>query len=91
MSLLGEEEVRQLDKLTLLAFGECGTGKSTFLSLVSRIYTSNFTGAGGESAIDFKSAKSARAVTTCVKVIENGNLVLVDTPGTNDPDKRRTD
>ena len=38
----------RMDKLTLLVFGECGTGKSTFLSLVSRIYTANYLGADQE-------------------------------------------
>ena len=38
----------RMDKLTLLAFGESGTGKSTFLSLVSRIYTAHYLGANHE-------------------------------------------
>ena len=38
----------RMDKLTLMVFGECGTGKSTLLSLVSRIYTANYLGADQE-------------------------------------------
>ena len=38
----------RMDKLTLLVFGETGTGKSTFLSLVSRIYTAHYLGADQE-------------------------------------------
>lgn len=34
-----------LDVLTCAVFGECGTGKSTFLSLISKIYTTHFCGA----------------------------------------------
>ena len=30
-------------------------------------------------------------MTTSVKVVKTGNMVLVDTPGTNDPDKKRPD
>ena len=81
----------RMDKLVLLVFGECGTGKSTFLSLVSRIYTKNFLGANKEQPLDFKAAKSGSAVTTKVKVVQTGNLTLVDSPGTNDPNRKRTD
>ena len=39
----------------------------------------------------FKHQKSGKAVTTKVKIAKIGNLTLIDTPGTNDPDKKRTD
>ena len=39
----------------------------------------------------FESGKSVKAVTTKVKVDQSGNMTLIDTPGTNDPDKKRTD
>ncbi len=79
------------DKVTMLTFGECGTGKSTFLSLLSRIYAKWFVGADEERPINFVSAKSAASVTTKVKLVKTGNMTLIDTPGTNDPDKKRTD
>ena len=41
--------------------------------------------------MEFKSGKSNRAVTTTVKVTKIGNMTLIDTPGTNDPDKIRPD
>ena len=34
----GEAAVKNHDKITLCFFGECGTGKSTDLSVISRIY-----------------------------------------------------
>ena len=83
--------IEDMDKLTILSFGECGTGKSTFLSLMSRIYTGHFYGANEEKPLDFVAAKSGKSVTTKVKVVKTGNLTLIDTPGTNDPDKKRTD
>ena len=90
-----EPEDAQLDKpmdqLTLLAFGECGSGKSTFLSLISRIYCKHYAGAKGVKPIQFMSAKSATAITTKVKVSTTGNMTLIDSPGMNDPDKKRTD
>ena len=80
-----------MDKLTILGFGECGTGKSTFLSLISRIYTEHFLGSDQEKPLDFIAAKSAKSVTTKVKIVKTGNLTLIDSPGTNDPDRKRTD
>ena len=75
-------------KLSLCFFGECGTGKSTNLNLISRIYAAKFK---TDDFTTFKSAKSGKAVTTKVKVVQTGNMTLIDTPGTNDPDKKRTD
>ena len=39
----------------------------------------------------FKSAKNSAAVTTCVEVKHIDKLTLIDTSGTNDPDKKRPD
>ena len=75
----------------MLGFGECGTGKSTLLSIVSRIYSEHFLGADLERPLDFIAAKSGKSVTTKVKVVKTGNLTLIDSPGTNDPDRKRTD
>ena len=62
------QQTRPADQLTLLAFGECGSGKSTFLSLIARIYCKHSIGAKGEKPVEFLSAKSATAVTTKVKI-----------------------
>ena len=74
-----------------MAFGESGSGKSTSLTLISQIYSKHFKGAKGYAPVEFKSGQSSSAVTTKVKVIKTGNLTLIDSPGTNDPDKKRTD
>ena len=71
-------------------FGECGSGKSTDLTLISEIYAVKYNGSQIES-VTFKNAKSGKAVTTKVTSITIGWLTLIDTPGTNDPDKKRTD
>lgn len=77
------------NKLTLCFFGECGTGKSTDLSLISKIYSIKYKESCKEESVVFKSAPSSKAVTTMVKVVQTGNMTLIDTPGTNDPDKKR--
>ena len=82
--------VDMAEKLTICVYGECGAGKSTFLSLVAQIYSEVFKdGAKGEPPAQFKNSKSNRAVTTAVKVTTVGNLTLIDTPGTNDPDNQK--
>ena len=82
--------IDMVDKLTVCVYGECGAGKSTFLTLVAEIYTEVFKkGAKGEPPVVFKNSKSNRAVTKAVKVTSIGNLTLIDTPGTNDPDNKK--
>ena len=58
-------------KVTLGLFGECGTGKSTVLSLISQIYSDKYK-VKKEAIISFESAKSIKAVTTKVKVATMG-------------------
>ena len=77
--------------MTLCFFGECGTGKSTDLTHLARIYKLNHKDACEGQKVKFVSGASLAAVTTKVKVIQTGNLTLVDSPGTNDADKLRTD
>lgn len=79
------------DRVTIMAFGDCGAGKSTFLSSIAQIYAKQCLGAKGEKPINFESAKSASAVTTKVRFASVGNMMLIDTCGTNDSDKKRTD
>ena len=45
----------------------------------------------GEKPVEFQGQKSNRAVTHQVKIVKTGNMILIDTPGTNDPDKKRSD
>jgi len=82
---------KNMDKVTICFFGECGTGKSTDLSLISKIYSITHKVASKGEIVIFESGKSVKAVTTKVKVDQSGNMTLIDTPGTNDPDKKRTD
>ena len=46
---------------------------------------------GQTFACDFESKESFKSVTSCVKLGSIGNMILIDTPGLNDPDKRRSD
>ena len=48
-------------------------------------------GPKSDQPFKFETGKSSKAVTTKVKVVEIGDWRLIDTPGTNDPDKKRTD
>ena len=44
-----------------------------------------------DESFKFKAAKSSAAVTTHVTLASIGALTVIDTPGTNDPNKLRTD
>ena len=44
-----------------------------------------------QSACKFQAGRSFAAVTSCVKVGRTGNMTLIDTPGFNDTDIRRSD
>ena len=70
-------------------FGECGQGKSTVLSLISKLFSQNF--AENEYACNFESGKSYASVTSCVKIGTTANMTLIDTPGFNDTNVTRTD
>ena len=80
-----------MDKWTTCVFGECGQGKSTALSAMAKIFAEEFDGANDDLACSFKSGKAFEAVTTCVKVARTGNMTLIDTPGFNDVDVRKSD
>ena len=71
--------------------GECGQGKSTFLSKVSEIYSNEFNETSKNVQIEFDASKSFDAVTGFVRMASNGSMTLIDTPGLNDPDKMRSD
>ena len=72
-------------------FGECGTGKSTDLQQIVDIYKVHHKDECQGQKIKFVSGQSMKAVTTKVNVVQIGNMTLIDTPGTNDPDRTRTD
>ena len=78
-------------KWNALLFGECGAGKSTALSLIARIYAQLYPIASRNEMLKFEHLKSIKSVTTQVTKGNQGNMVLVDTPGTNDPNKLRSD
>ena len=80
-----------LDKLIACSFGECGAGKSTWLSLLSDIYEKQYERASKGEKISFEHAQSIESVTTVVRIASAGNMTLIDSPGTNDPNKLRTD
>ena len=79
-----------LKKWTALVFGECGQGKSTTLNQIVEIVKEKYF-PGKEFACNFESKQSFKSVTSCVQRGTLGNLTMIDTPGINDPDQRRSD
>ena len=77
--------------MTVLVFGECGSGKSTLLSLIAKLYAQRYLGARREQAMVFDHSESIKSVTSEVRVAKDGDLILIDTPGTNDPKKKMLD
>ena len=75
---------------TAMVFGECGQGKSTTLNEIVEIYSSNING-NKEHGCKFKSMESFKSVTSCVQSGSVDKMTLIDTPGFNDPDARRSD
>ena len=73
-----------------MVFGECGQGKSTTLNEIVEIYARDYF-QSQDHGCNFESSQSFKAVTSCVKLGTAGNMTLIDTPGLNDPDAKRTD
>ena len=73
-----------------MVFGECGQGKSTTLNEIVEILSNKYY-KGQDHGCLFKSMESFKAVTSCVQSGSIGPATLTDTPGTNDPDAKRTD
>ena len=73
-----------------MVFGECGQGKSTTLNEIVQIFTEKYY-TGAQHGCKFKSMESFKSVTSCVQAGSVGNMTLVDTPGLNDPNARRSD
>ena len=64
----GPDASKNKDKVTICFFGECGTGKSTDLTLLAKMYKNQHQEACEEQEIKFKSAQSTEAVTTKIKI-----------------------
>ena len=73
-----------------MVFGECGQGKSTTLNEIVEILSNKYY-KGQDHGCVFKSMESFKSVTSCVKLGSIGPASLIDTPGINDPDAKRTD
>ena len=73
-----------------MVFGECGQGKSTTLNEIVEIVAETYY-QNKDHGCKFKSMESLKSVTSCVQMGSVGNMILIDTPGLNDPDARRTD
>ena len=75
---------------TAIVFGECGQGKSTTLNEIVELFAGKYY-KGFEHGCKFKSMASFRSVTSCVQLGSVKNMILIDTPGLNDPDATRSD
>ena len=73
-----------------MVFGECGQGKSTTLNEIIDIAAERYY-KGEDRGTKFKSMASFKSVTSCVQMVTIGGMTLIDTPGLNDPDARRSD
>jgi pantothenate kinase-related protein Tda10 len=81
--------LEKVEEFTIAVFGECGQGKSTLLSKISEIYSKKYL--DSIDILNFTASKSLVAVTSHVRVAKRGHMTLIDSPGTNDPNKTRTD
>ena len=73
-----------------MVFGECGSGKSTTLNKIVKILANHYF-KGQDNVCKFKSMQSLTSVTSCLQTGSIGYVKLVDTPGLNDPDAKRSD
>ena len=73
-----------------MVFGETGHGKSTTLNSLVKIIEEKYFD-GEDHGCRFKSKKSFKPVTKCVKISSIGNITFIDTPGLNDPETGRSD
>ena len=77
------------NQFTLVTIGECGQGKSTSLSKISKLYQKNF--AKDKAACHFEHKQSYKSVTGVCKTATTGDMILIDTPGFNDTNTDRSD
>ena len=57
------------------------------MTLIAKIYTKKYLKQESSESIEFKAGKSSSAVTTQPLMQKVGNFVLVDTVGSNDPNR----
>ena len=74
----------------ILIFGEMGNGKSTTGNFLIRD-TLSYLKKRPTKKLQFEAQKSLNAVTKSVNKLVFDNIVYIDTPGFNDPDKTRSD
>ena len=81
---------RFISQWAAMVFGECGQGKSTTLNEIVELYVDKYH-KGLEHGCKFKSMASFKSVTSCVQQASVGSMIVIDTPGLNDPDASRSD
>lgn len=77
-------------KPLLLVFGEMGNGKSTTGNVIIKDQLRS-NGKQFKKSLAFVASKDTKAVTKKIHVKYFKDIALIDTPGFNDPDKKRTD
>ena len=75
----------------MLLLGEMGNGKSTTGNACLKELIEKRAGQRLYKSSAFLSSKSAKAVTTNIKMKHFREMHIMDTPGFNDPQKRRSD
>ena len=78
------------NKSLVLLFGEMGNGKSTSGNVIMKEELRR-KGHKFKSSKGFHAGKSSKAVTTKMHVKSLESISIVDTPGLNDPDQKRSD
>ena len=78
------------DKPLLLLFGEMGNGKSTTGNAIIKDQLRNRNLKFSKNRA-FVASKDTQAVTKSIKIKYYTDIALIDTPGFNDPHKKRTD
>lgn len=76
---------------TLFVFGEMGNGKSTLCNSIAKHHCWKLRNTFSKKKKGFKAEKSATAVTDKVQRRTYKDLIIIDSPGLNDPDKKRSD
>jgi putative ribosome biogenesis GTPase RsgA len=85
-----KKSTEKYQKSLLVLFGEMGNGKSTTGNAIIKNQCDK-EGYQFLKSDAFKASKDTKAVTTSCKVKFFSDLALLDTPGFNDPEKKRTD
>ena len=75
-------QIEKSQPWAVVTIGECGQGKSTALSTISKLFNANF--ARSKHVCSFDHRQSYESVTGVVKTGTTGLMTLTDTPGFND-------